>query len=78
MGCGAFAAPGIFLPRRPVSTAGEAPKRLRTLAQKFVFPAEVRLMDPDGSATASYVRTARAGSVTRLPEASTTCAWIVL
>ncbi len=61
-----------------MSAAGEAPKRLRTLAQKFVFPTEVRLMDPDGSATASYVRTARAGSVTRLPEASTTCAWIVL
>ena len=50
---GAFGVPGMLFPLSPASTGSEAPKRLATQLQKFVFPFEVVLIEPVGSAMAS-------------------------
>ena len=53
IGCGVFALPGMREPVRPSSTGGEAPNSAATWSQKFVLPADVLLIDPEESGTAS-------------------------
>jgi len=60
MGLGVFAAPGMSTPVRPASTGRfAAPYSSAAYCQKFVLPAEVVLIEPAGSATASYVTVIR-------------------
>ena len=76
--CGTFRAPGIAFPASPMSGAGIAPKRAATYCQKFVLPAEVVLIEPAASVTASYVTVTPAADFTSFPEASTSWAWTLL
>ena len=77
IGTGEFVEPGIGLPARPKSTGGCAPNRSFTWLQKLVLPAEVLLIDPAASATASYVTVIPPGARTSALS-RTSCAWNVL
>jgi len=71
IGCGTFPAPGIAFPASPTSAAGDAPKSAATYCQKFVFPAEVVLIEPAASATASYVTANPVDERISFPDGST-------
>ncbi len=68
----------MSFPASPPSTGSDAPNSATTWSQKFVLPCDVALMEPVGSATASYVNETDDELFTSFPDASTTCAWIVL
>ena len=78
IGCGALPVPGMSKPASPASGPRATPKRSSTKPQKSVFPLEVVVIEPVGSATASYETARPAALPTSLPSGSTSCAWITL